>query len=170
MQISRRVAMTAAAAAISVAAIAPARADGITINVSLWDKGDASFDLMDKNGPMLIGATSADQLTDAPMGVTLDQGVVKAGEITFNVTNTSESMVHEMVISPLPDPVAGLPYSAEDDEVNEDAAGSPGEVEELDPGTSGKLTLRLEPGTYALYCNVPGHYAMGMWAILTVQG
>ena len=44
----------------------------------------------------------------------------------------------------------------------------PREVSELDPGASGSLTVALQPGKYLLICNVPGHYASGMWTEFTV--
>ena len=44
-----------------------------------------------------------------------------------------------------------------------------GEVSELDPGKSGTLTLKLDPGTYMLFCNIPGHYMAGMWTTVTVK-
>ncbi len=53
--------------------------------------------------------------------------------------------------------------------VDEDAAGHLGEVAELEPGASGSLTLTMKPGTYILYCNIPGHYAAGMWTLFTVK-
>ena len=37
-----------------------------------------------------------------------------------------------------------------------------GEVEDMAPGKSKHLTLKLTPGNYVLICNQPGHYAMGM--------
>ena len=36
------------------------------------------------------------------------------------------------------------------------------EVEDIAPSTSTSLTVTLEPGTYAMLCNLPGHYAQGM--------
>ena len=33
---------------------------------------------------------------------------------------------------------------------------------------SGSVTVDLRPGTYILYCNVAGHYVMGMWTSVTV--
>lgn len=48
-------------------------------------------------------------------------------------------------------------------------AGSVGEVDDLAPGASKDLTLTLPAGHYALICNVPGHYAGGMHADLTVR-
>jgi uncharacterized cupredoxin-like copper-binding protein len=43
-----------------------------------------------------------------------------------------------------------------------------GEVEELKPGKSGKLTLNLKPGSYLLMYNQPGHWHAGMWTKFTV--
>ena len=35
-------------------------------------------------------------------------------------------------------------------------------------GGDATLTLRLKPGTYTVYCGIPGHRALGMLAHLTV--
>jgi len=43
-------------------------------------------------------------------------------------------------------------------------------VSELAPGKSGVLRIALKPGKYILYCNAPGHYALGMWTEITVTG
>jgi uncharacterized cupredoxin-like copper-binding protein len=42
------------------------------------------------------------------------------------------------------------------------------EVEDIAPGTSATLSVELEPGTYAVICNLPGHYANGMHTTFTV--
>jgi uncharacterized cupredoxin-like copper-binding protein len=42
-------------------------------------------------------------------------------------------------------------------------------VEEREPGQSGDLSAELQPGKYVLFCNVPGHFMAGMWAVLTVE-
>jgi len=44
-----------------------------------------------------------------------------------------------------------------------------GEVEELQPGTSGQPTLELKAGLYLLACNQPGHLHAGMWTKFTVN-
>jgi len=36
------------------------------------------------------------------------------------------------------------------------------------PGAASWVTLHLDPGRYELICNLPGHYAMGMFAELDV--
>lgn len=38
----------------------------------------------------------------------------------------------------------------------------------IDPGAVGWVTLHLPAGTYELVCNLPGHYAAGMYTGLTV--
>ena len=43
------------------------------------------------------------------------------------------------------------------------------EVEDIAPGTSASLSLDLEPGTYAVICNLPGHYANGMHTTFAVS-
>jgi uncharacterized cupredoxin-like copper-binding protein len=48
-------------------------------------------------------------------------------------------------------------------------AGSVGEVADLAPGKTKRLTLRLKPGHYDLICNMPGHYMAGMHTGLTVS-
>lgn len=104
------------------------------------------------------------------MGVKIDVAEVPAGEVTFQVTNDSKNMIHEMVLAPVADVSKPLPYISDQEKVDEDAAGHLGEVAELEIGQSGALTMTLKPGKYILYCNIPGHYAMGMWTLLTVVG
>ena len=43
------------------------------------------------------------------------------------------------------------------------------EIEEMAPGKTGAVTLDLPPGRYAMFCNVPGHYAAGMYGRLKVE-
>jgi uncharacterized cupredoxin-like copper-binding protein len=40
----------------------------------------------------------------------------------------------------------------------------------IKPGKSATLTVRLKAGSYALWCPVPGHAALGMKAALKVKG
>ncbi|MFL5894217.1 MAG: cupredoxin domain-containing protein [Thermoleophilaceae bacterium] len=83
---------------------------------------------------------------------------VKSGKVTFNVHNSGK-LVHEMIVARTPIAVAGSRASEKT---------SVGEVSELRPGTSGHVKLNLKPGSYVLFCNVPGHYAAGQHVAFTV--
>jgi uncharacterized cupredoxin-like copper-binding protein len=134
-----------------------------TINVDMGDKGSSV--------PMAtgLGHGMGGDMAKATMFIKLDQDHVAAGEITFVATNSSKDMVHEMIVAPLTSAAEILPYEGEENEVNEEKAGYLGEIEEVEAGKSGTMTLELKPGEYILYCNLPGHYMAGMWTILTVQ-
>ena len=84
-----------------------------------------------------------------------------AGKVTFVVKN-SGAILHEMVVVP------GTPASLRlpDGTASED--GAAGEVPDVTPGAGGELTVTLPAGTYTLLCNLPGHYAGGMFAPFTV--
>ena len=138
-----------------------------TVTVTLWDKGPDSA-TPDEAHPMGFGSTGAD-MSMAMLGVKADVEKVPAGNVTFNVTNSSKDIVHELLVSPLPADGAALPFVAADMKVDEEAAGHLGEVSELDPGKSGSLTLDLKPGKYILFCNIPAHFMGGMWTTITVE-
>ena len=150
------------AAAIAAVASTAQAAIGSTVNVMLWDKGSAAAMVSDKG----IGMTG--DKTPMTMGVRLSTNYVKAGEVTFKVTNATRETVHELVVFPYKDG-ENIPYSEKDAKINEDSAGHLGEVSELEPSKSGELKISLKPGKYALLCNIPGHYMNGMWSILTVK-
>ncbi|MDR7435062.1 MAG: cupredoxin domain-containing protein [Armatimonadota bacterium] len=44
-----------------------------------------------------------------------------------------------------------------------------GEVDKIAPGETKKLEVTLQPGTYKVVCNLPGHQEAGMEATLTVS-
>ncbi len=136
-----------------------------TVNVSLADKGG----MMDMSKNMGLGMGMMGNMHMAMMSVITDKNTVPAGKVTFNVTNISKDVQHEMLVSPIKDENTVLPYVENENRVDEEASGDLGEVSELDPGKSGSLTLDLKPGLYILFCNIPGHYTAGMWTVLKVQ-
>jgi uncharacterized cupredoxin-like copper-binding protein len=103
------------------------------------------------------------------MQMKLDHASVKAGPVTFQVTNESKALVHEMLVIPTKLEASALPYDAKKDAFIESTVKSLGEVEELRPGKSGELTLKLNAGPYLLACNQPGHLHAGMWTKFTVN-
>jgi uncharacterized cupredoxin-like copper-binding protein len=89
---------------------------------------------------------------------------VKAGDVTFDVTNDGTT-AHEMVLIKTDSAPAHLPM--EKGEASEE--GSVGEVADLAAGDSGTLTVHLDAGTYVMICNLPGHYVSGMRTVFTVS-
>ena len=87
-----------------------------------------------------------------------------AGKVTFAVANVG-NVVHEMVVVPAPNGAAGLKQP--DGTASE--AGAKGEVADLAPSKTARLTVTLPAGKYVLLCNLPGHYASGMYADFTVS-
>jgi uncharacterized cupredoxin-like copper-binding protein len=104
-----------------------------------------------------LGAPTEFKLTATPAGV-------KAGSVTFLVTNKGK-IVHEMVVVPLPTGQTKLATK------NGRAVqkGALGEAHEMAAGKSKTLTVTLEPGKYQLVCNLPGHFAGGMFANFKVS-
>lgn len=136
---------------------------GIVINVRLTNMG----------GPMMGRPDGV--MRGGAMRLTAERATVKHGRVSFFVTNDG-SVNHEMVILPLPDSqIAGTRAIGGDAQVDE--AGSFGEASNtcgegsgqgILPGASGWVTVTLAPGRYELVCNLPGHYAAGMYTQLTV--
>lgn len=84
------------------------------------------------------------------------------GKVTFTVTNSGK-IVHEMVVVP------GDPASLKQPDGTASEDGTLGEVSDVEAGKTQKLTITMPPGTYTLLCNLPGHYANGMYASFTVK-
>jgi uncharacterized cupredoxin-like copper-binding protein len=143
-----------------------ARAETV-VKVSLWDKGESSMDNVGKHTPIGMAVDGADPAM-ATMGVTLDVLEVPAGEITFKITNDSGEFYHAVLISPVADPTSPLPYLTDENRVDEATAVITANLGELRPHDFKQKKATLTPGTYILYCNIAGHYAMGMWTLLTV--
>jgi len=156
--------LAASAAALALISYASAAfAAPSIVKVTLFDLGSGATMATD------LGMTMGGDMSKAVMKIAATPAFAKAGDVTFEVTNNSKDLIHEMILVKLKDKKTALPFVAADNKVNEDAAGHLGEVSELDPGKTGSLTLKLEPGTYMVFCNLPGHYMAGMWTTVTVK-
>jgi uncharacterized cupredoxin-like copper-binding protein len=102
------------------------------------------------------------------MRMDLSTKQLSAGKVTFNVTNTSQNFVHEFVVVKSDKPIEWLLYKEDENEIAEDALKVVNEIEDIEPGKSGMLTVTLEPGSYVLFCNKTGHFKAGMVNQLTV--
>lgn len=135
------------------------------VNVKLLDRGG----MMDMSKNMGMGMGMHANMKMAIMSIEADQKSLPAGKVTFQVVNASTETIHEMLVAPVSGLDVTLPFSANENRVDEEASGDLGEVSELEPGKTGALTLDLKPGLYVLYCNIPGHFMAGMWTTIEVK-
>ena len=140
------------------------------IQVNMWDRGVDVMAAFDMSNRIMLGTPGAAMKDDAgaPMGFDVNKHVIPHGTVKFVATNTSAIMEHEMLVFRVDDITKPLAYDTDAERLDEDAAGSLGEIAETEPGETGTLTLDLEPGIYMLACNIANHYAMGMWTLITV--
>jgi uncharacterized cupredoxin-like copper-binding protein len=134
---------------------------GSVVRVTVTNMGPAST-----NGMMGTGA----------MSLRADHATVSSGTVSFLVSNVG-SRTHELILLPLDgSALAGGRALGGDSRVDESsslgeasASCAAGGGDGILPGTSGWVTLTLAPGRYELLCNLPGHYAAGMYTQLTVN-
>lgn len=99
--------------------------------------------------------------------IQLDTSQVKAGSVAFEVSNAPDTgMTHEFVV--LKTDLAADKLPVKNGQVPESQFKKMGEVEDIAPGTSKHMTLKLAAGRYVLFCNKPGHYSMGLHTSLLV--
>jgi uncharacterized cupredoxin-like copper-binding protein len=103
------------------------------------------------------------------MSIRADRDSIKAGAVTFDVSNWSRSTIHELVLVSVDNSSTPLPYDYSQAKVREDQVKIVTETSELQPSQSASLQANLAPGSYLLICNIPGHYALGMATFLTVS-
>ena len=100
----------------------------------------------------------------------------QAGAVTLELVNLG-SRPHELLVFPLAaDGLPGIRPIGADDRVDESAVigeakpvcAQPASLDGIAPGNIARVTLDLKPGRYEIVCNLPGHYRVGMWALLQV--
>jgi len=141
---------------------APSSLPGASVYVMLGDMGmtHAKSGVAPLGGHMMLRALPAQ---------------VPAGQVSFVVGNMGWR-VHELVVLPLaPGQQAGQRAPDEEGEVDESdslgeasASCAEGSGEGIEAGTVGWITLDLPEGRYELVCNLPNHYANGMYQEFTV--
>lgn len=106
-------------------------------------------------------AGSADvNVTLGDMWVKSDKVSVKAGKVSFAVTN-SGATVHGMAMSL-------VPVKAPGGVLDNESLIAPGA--QLAAGESETITATLKPGKYEIVCHIPGHYAAGQKLPFEVTG
>ena len=112
------------------------------------------------------GGASTVSATLTEFAITPSPASVSAGEVTFTVKN-SGAVPHELAVVKTDADPKKLPQK---DGLADEAANKPlGRTPSIDTGKEGKVTVKLEPGKYALICNLAGHYSAGMATSFTVK-
>jgi uncharacterized cupredoxin-like copper-binding protein len=108
------------------------------------------------------------EASDTSYVLAADQTSVKAGNVTFKVTDAGKKD-HEMVVLKLDGTAFDkLPIDGASNRVSEDTnVGETGEPD-LTPGETRSFSVDLTPGNYVLLCNIEKHYGLGMRTSLTV--
>jgi uncharacterized cupredoxin-like copper-binding protein len=102
--------------------------------------------------------------------ITIAKTALAPGNYIFVDANHGGSP-HELVMWKTDHPAAQLPLE-KDGRANEDSPDLDKVLDSgssLQPGETRLLTVSLDPGHYALVCNLPGHYRAGMHVDITVH-
>lgn len=127
------------------------------------------------------GAAAAGGAGSGAQGATLEiemgdfyfdpkNATAKAGQTTIEAPNVGK-VEHELVLLTSNLDPAKLPTKAngeiDEDKLKQMGAEEVGEIE-AEPGESKSGKFNLTPGKNVMFCNLPGHYAQGMYGSLTV--
>ena len=122
---------------------------GMLTAVSVFDVEAEAKGGEKEGAPAAAGPPKTIAVTESEFKIALPaQSKLQAGNYTFDVKNAGK-IGHDLAITG-----AGV-------------SGTP-KTPLINAGGTSKLTVDLKPGTYTLYCTVPGHKAAGMVAKLTV--
>jgi uncharacterized cupredoxin-like copper-binding protein len=94
---------------------------------------------------------------------------VAAGNVTFQITNTGKAQHELLVFRSNLQPSA---YPLKDGNIDEEGAGiaKVSDGDNLGPGNVQTRSVDLsQPGTYLFVCNLPGHFRLGMYRVVTVK-
>lgn len=98
--------------------------------------------------------------------IALDRASVGTGRTAVGVRNTS---AQEHMLAVIRTDLAPDKLPVDDKTLKAKEEGKVGEIASIPAGRSASVTLDLTPGRYVLICNIPEHYAAGMYAALIVQ-
>ena len=113
------------------------------------------------SSPTAAAPPKAVNATLTEFKIQADAAKVAAGDVTFTLTNKGAT-THEFVIVRTDLAPSALPKDAEGGVAEGGPLTKVDEVEDIEAGKTKTLTVKVEPGKYAYFCNLAGHYAGGM--------
>jgi uncharacterized cupredoxin-like copper-binding protein len=122
--------------------------------------------------PATSGGPATVNVVLSEWSITTDLSTVPAGPVTFSAVVQNAQRDHQMNLFRVDDRDPNkLPIAKDGREVDELAAGfKAGEMEGILPNEPPVSdTWTLTPGHYAIFCNLPGHYQLGMVTTLEVK-
>ncbi len=99
-------------------------------------------------------------LTDDPFAVTPDQPTISEGLVYF-LANNDGTQDHNFRVIATDLPPDQLPTAS--GAADEGALDVVASIPQFGAATSQSTEVELPPGNYVLICNIPGHYASGMF-------
>jgi plastocyanin len=124
---------------------------GMLAAVEIFGVEEEEATAAESGGPSAAGgAGTAVAVSEVEYRIVLPTSMSKtqhAGTYTFEVTNDGKLVHNLVVVGP------GVAHAR---------------TPNLQPGKTAELRVALKPGTYDLYCAIPGHKQLGMDAKLTV--
>jgi uncharacterized cupredoxin-like copper-binding protein len=154
-------AATALAIALANLVAVAVKLDGTTKTVTVTAPAATAAAPAQAAAPAALAHASAVTLSE--FNVAPKPAQLASGQVTFNVSNGG-TVKHEFVVVKTSKPASDLLKNGRADET-----GSVGEIPGVEPNQTKTLKLSLKAGHYALLCNLPGHYAAGQYADLTVK-
>jgi plastocyanin len=95
-----------------------------------------------------VGADGTLTATEQDFSISIGTTTLKAGPYLIKVENQGNA-THDLVVEKGGNRVAG--------------------TDSISPGSSGSLSVTLQPGNYVFYCSIGNHRAMGMETTIHVQ-
>jgi hypothetical protein len=100
--------------------------------------------------------------------IDVDRVLAPSGRVNLDIRNDGR-VVHEVVVLRTDYAAGALPRDSRDrDKVDAYDAGTVVDDAEVAPQRTFTLRTTLKPGTYVLLCDLPGHYAHGMYRAFRV--
>ena len=114
------------------------------------------------------GVLVVDLAKDGPYAITSTDSISAGDDIEIRVKNNA-ALIHNLRILRTDLAADSLPTN-DQAMVDEDSVG---EIlyasEDLQNGAEGTGEIALSPGSYVLFCNIPGHYQLRMYKTINVE-